>query len=200
MKDAYLSPMAQAFVCMLASVGVLILSTRFPAIADELKVAAGAIGTLWFRFPQKAKASPDEPSIPPVAPLLCLVLALAANACAVAPKHVKTVDAAAQGVEEFGQKLMGLYQLQLGACALQATSEMSYTICRISLEETWGPVKDKYAALRRTLEAFQGDVADGRLSADDFAKWSAMAYCELREAAPPELILLPVPGLCEVSQ
>lgn len=49
MKDQ-LSRILPALVCIACGAGLLILSTKFPGIADELKVSAGAVSTLWFKL------------------------------------------------------------------------------------------------------------------------------------------------------
>lgn len=40
----------QALLCVAGGAGLLILSTKFPTIADELKVSAGVVSTLWFKL------------------------------------------------------------------------------------------------------------------------------------------------------
>jgi hypothetical protein len=55
MKDFLSSTIVQALLCVAGGTALLILSTQFPTIADELKVSAGAVSTLWFKLPKAAQ-------------------------------------------------------------------------------------------------------------------------------------------------
>jgi hypothetical protein len=194
MKDALQNRYVQALLCMLASVGVLILSTKYPTIADELKVAAGSIATLWFSLPGKRDGGPPSGALT----LLVLVLALGGvSSCS--PKSQQTqmhvAEVATMAANEVGRVMLLQYHAQLGRCVADATNEMEYTICKMAVDQTWGATRVRYASLRRVQAEYADALEKNDIRATDFIEWFRVAYCELRVNAPKSLQIPDVAGV-----
>lgn len=200
MKDAFLNPLVQALLCLAAAAGLLVLSAKFPGaenddIRNGLKMLSGSAATLWINLPRKSSKSDSSPASGAIA-LLC-VLGLAGQACSSVTKQAQmnAVEVATQAANEVGQGVLSLYHYQLGSCVEQASTEMDYTICKMAVDQVWGPVRVKYASLRRVQNEYATALERGDMGTADYFQWFRVAYCELMAVAPPELVLPPVPGL-----
>lgn len=60
MKDFLSNTFVRAVLCIAGGTGLLILSVKYPTIADELKVSAGAVSTLWFKLGGDSKKEGAE--------------------------------------------------------------------------------------------------------------------------------------------
>src|SRR5690349_18533365 len=147
MKDALLTPMVQALLCLMAAAGFYFLGSHTPSgdAHDGIMALAGIAATLWARVPQKGK---DAPSPTDTAPLLILVLGLAFGTQACSPASRQTqlnvVEVATQAANELGQGMLALYQYQLQHCVEDSDNEMAYTICKMGVDQAWGKARVAY--------------------------------------------------------
>jgi hypothetical protein len=195
MKDALSTPLIQALLCILAAAGLYALAGRVaPGEAhDGLIALAGVAGTLWARLPQKPKDGPSAPT------LLCLVLALGLTGSACSPKvqqtQMQVAEVATRAANEAGRAMLGLYHEQLGKCVADATNEMEYTICKMAVDQRWGPTRVRFASLRRVQDEYADALERNELRAIDFIEWFRVAYCEFRVNAPKEYKVPVVAGV-----
>lgn len=198
MKDALQSPFWQALACLLVAAGLYTLAGRAAGDAhDGLIALAGVAATLWARLPQKTKSDSGPASGALALLLACGLVFGSSSACAPTTRQVQlnVAEVATQAANEVGQAILQRYEAQLGQCVADATHEMEYTICKMAADQVWGPVRLKYASLRRVQDEYATALEKNELRRDDFALWFRVAYCELRSSAPPELVLPPAVGI-----
>lgn len=193
MKD----PFVQALLCILTAAGLYVLAGHAPAnVHDGIVALAGSVATLWINLPRKGKTG----SVPRSSgvPLLCLVLAVGApTACSSTSRQAQlnVTEVATQAANELGQGMLQMYGLQLAHCVEESTNEMEYNICKMSVDQVWGKARLAYASLRRTQDLYASALERSEMNAADFLEWFRISFCELKDAAPPELVLPPAPGL-----
>lgn len=127
-----------------------------------------------------------------------LLAAISMQGCAAAPNRqvqMTVAEVATQAANELGQGMLHMYELQLGHCVAEATTEMDYTICKMAVDQVWGRARLAYSSLRRTQDEFATALEKNEIKAADFLEWFRISFCELKDAAPPELVIPPVPGL-----
>jgi hypothetical protein len=128
-----------------------------------------------------------------------LVVLACALACACSPAsrqmQLNVAEVATQAASELGHAMAVLYSEQVQHCVIESTNSNDYAICKMGVDQAWGHARLAYDALRITQAEYADNLEKNKVTAADFLDWFRIAYCELKAFAPPELILLPVPGL-----